>query len=276
MTDAPTPASLLEQDQLTEALALAQERVKAKPGDKDARNVYIDLLILAGDFARADTQCNLASTFSPEDVVGFGMIRRQLRGLNARQAWFEEAAVPAFPGGPSSLDQLAVKIGIALKDGNGDEAKALLEQLDEERQERPAVWNGQAVGDIRDLDDRIPHALEVLSQGGAYLWIDYAKVASLTLEPMRRPRDLAFREGQLELVDGSSASVLIPALYPARPTDDAKFRLGRETEFSDAAGGLVIGHGQRCLLVGDEAVSFHELTSLTAADATEGRKSANG
>ncbi|MBP1853447.1 type VI secretion system accessory protein TagJ [Rhizobium halophytocola] len=280
MTDAPTPAELLENDALPEALALAQERVKLKPGDRDARNLYIDLLILSGDFARADTQCNLASTFSPEDVVGFGMMRRQLRGIAAREAWFAEAAVPAFPGGPSELDQLAIRIGIALQSGDGAETRALIEELDERRGEQPMVWNGNPVGDIRDLDDRIPHALEVLTNGGAYLWIDYAKIAALSLAPMRRPRDLAFREAELSLLDGSSATVLIPALYPARKDDTPSLRLGRETDFSEAPGGLTIGHGQRCLLAGDDAMPFHELTSLACADAKAaaggGRKAANG
>lgn len=269
MTNAATVALLLDQDELDDALAAAQALVKDKPGERDARNLYIDLLILSGDLDRADAQCNLAATFAPEDALGFGLLRRQLRGLVARAAWFSDGAVPEFPGGPSDLDQLALRAGVALREGEGDKAKALIDQLDEARGERPMHLDAAEVADLRDLDDRLPHALEVVTTGGAYLWIDFAKIATLTLAPIRRPRDLALRYGELRLTDGATASVLIPALYSALADDKAGRRLGRETDFTTLPGGLVIGHGQRCLLAGDASLPFHTLTTLvgTATDA---------
>ncbi len=259
---------LLDDDRLQDAIGLAREHVKTKPTDKDGRHFYIDLLVLAGDYEKADAQCNLAATFSPQESVGFSLFRHQLRAMAARNAWFENGAVPDFPGGPSELDQLAIRANIAARSGDADAARAALAELDEKRGNVPIGHNGKSAGDIRDLDDRIPHALEVLTNGGRYLWIDYGRIESLTIDPMSRPRDLAFRGAELTLRDGAVASVLLPAIYHGAK-DDVGLLLGRETRWSDEGQPLATGQGQRCLLIGDDVVPFHEIGSLSAASDDE-------
>jgi len=275
MTLSAQIAALLGDDALEQALELAKAQVKSAPTDKEARHLYIDLLVLSGDYERADSQCNLAVTFSPEDAMGFALLRNQLRAIAARNAWFEKGAVPEFPQGPSELDKAALRLGIADRMQETSDAQTALAQLEELRGERPLVWNGRAVSDFRDLDDRTPHALEVIMTGGAYLWVDFAKIASVTIEPIARPRDLAFRRGTLSLIDGASASVLLPAIYHGTKADPALL-LGRETEWVKELSGITTGRGHRCFLAGDELVSFHETMSLGAAEHVEERKAAHG
>lgn len=261
MTLSESISLALGRDALDEALQEAKAHIKANPSDQDGRHLYIDLLILAGDYERADNQCGLAATFAPEATMGFVLLRNMLRGMAARDAWFATGAVPEFPGGPSELDKLALRIGIASRTGDSQETQAILGVLEEHRGELAMRWNGKQVSDFRDLDDRMPHALEVIMSGGGYLWIDFSKIAALTLEPISRPRDLAFRSAELSLVDGAVASVLIPAIYPGSGTDD-RLRLGRETEWVEEPTGITTGRGQRCFLAGDDLVSFHDLQSL--------------
>ncbi|KAA1177370.1 nitrogen fixation protein [Rhizobium tropici] len=274
MTLAAKIAEALSENALDDAIEQAKAHVKAAPTDKDGRHLLIDLLILAGDYERADAQCNLATTFAPEDMMGFAMLRNQLRAMAARSAWFDSAAAPDFPNGPTALDQAAMKVAIAHRDRSPDTSTAL-QSLEEIRGERPMHWNDRLVSDFRDLDDRIPHALEVIMTGGAYLWIDFSRVAALRVEPIARPRDLAFRRAELELVDGASAPVLLPAIYHG--TAGAKLLLGRETEWVDEPTGITTGRGQKCLLAGDDLVSFHDLTSLGAISGSdETRHAAHG
>ncbi len=254
---------LLDDNQLQDAIGLARDHVKARPTDKDGRHFYIDLLVLAGDYEKADAQCNLAATFSPQDGVGFSLFRNQLRAMAARNAWFETGAVPDFPGGPSALDQLAMRANIAARSGDADTARTALAELDEKRGNVPIGHDGRSAGDIRDLDDRVPHALEVLTNGGRYLWIDYGRIESLSIDPMSRPRDLAFRGAELTLRDGAIASVLLPAIYHGAG-DDVGLLLGRETRWSEDDQPLGTGFGQRCLLIGDDVVPFHEIGALSA------------
>ncbi|TWF50065.1 type VI secretion system accessory protein TagJ [Neorhizobium alkalisoli] len=276
MTLSESISKALGEEALEEALQEAKAYLKAKPSDQDARHLYIDLLILAGDYERADNQCSLAATFSPEATMGFVLLRNTLRGMAARDAWFATGAVPEFPGGPTECDKLAVSLGIAERMGDADGAKKTLEALEENRGERSMLWNGKPVSDFRDLDDRIPHALEVIMSGGGYLWIDFSKIAGLSVEPITRPRDLAFRSAELSLIDGAMANVLLPAIY-AGTTDDNKLRLSRETDWMETKTGITSGRGQRCFLAGDDLVSFHDMSSLDAPQAVSaGRKAVHG
>lgn len=275
MTLSESIARLLSENALDEALDAAKAHLKAKPSDQEARNLYIDLLVLAGDYERADNQCGLAVTFAPDATMGFALLRNELRGMAARNAWFETGAVPEFPQGPSEIDKLAVKVGIAHREGNGVEAVAELQRLEELRGERAILLNGKRIDDFRDLDDRTPHALEVIMTGGAYLWIDFAKIAELTIEPIARPRDLAFRRAELSLIDGAVAPVLLPAIYHGTGADD-RLRLGRETEWVEEPTGITTGRGQRSFLAGDDLASFHDTESLETVTADAAREVAHG
>ena len=268
-------AEALRENALDDAIDQVKAHLKVTPGDKDTRHLFIDLLILAGDYARADAQCNLAATFAPDDTMGFALLRNQLRAMAARSAWFDKAAAPDFPNGPTALDQAALMVAIAHRGGSSETAEEL-QSLEEIRGERPMSWNGRPVSDFRDLDDRIPHALEVIMTGGAYLWIDFSRIAAVRLEPISRPRDLAFRTAELELADGASAPVLLPAIYHG--TTGAKLLLGRETEWIDEPTGITTGRGQKCFLAGDDLVSFHDLETLetVSSDADETRRAAHG
>ncbi|WP_117190280.1 type VI secretion system accessory protein TagJ [Rhizobium terrae] len=267
MTLSESIAALLGDNALDEALAQARAHLKSNPSDQGARHLYIDLLVLAGDYERADSQCSLAVTFAPDAAMGFALLRNELRGMAARDAWFESGAAPDFPQGPSPLDKLALRLGIAQRGGDLDGTKTALAELEDLRGERPMLWNGRPVTDFRDLDDRTPHALEVIMTGGAYLWVDFAKIAALAVEPIARPRDLAFRRAELSLLDGAVAPVLLPAIYPGTGKD-AMLRLGRQTDWVDEPTGITTGRGQRCFLAGDGLVSLHETESLETTPAT--------
>ena len=276
MTLSANIAQSLSDNALDEALEEVKAHLKARPSDQEARHLYIDLLVLAGEYERADNQCSLAATLTPDATMGFALLRNELRAMAARDAWFVSGAVPEFPQGPSELDKLALRLGIADRGGNADDAKAALDALETVRGERPLIWNGKAISDFRDLDDRIPHALEVIMTGGAYLWIDFAKISAVSIEPIARPRDLAFRRAELSLIDGAAASVLLPAVYHGTGKD-AALRLGRETEWVEEKSGITTGRGQRCFLAGNELVSFHDTQSLEIVPASSaGRQAAHG
>lgn len=269
----------LAQDELDVALDLAKSAVRTGPADPQLRHIYIDLLILAGDYERADNQCAIAATLQPDAVMGFALLRNQLRGMAARDAWFRDGAVPDFPGGPTELDQLAMKLSIASHEGDAITTKSTLEALEARRGERAMRVNGKEVSDFRDLDDRIPHALEVIMNGGAYLWIDFSRISLLRIEPMRRHRDIAFRQAELTLTDGAVAPVLLPAIYHPGKAAKAESLLGRSTDWQTRPTGLTVGQGHRCFLAGDQLLALsdlHELASSSLKVASPSLRSAHG
>ncbi|THF47764.1 type VI secretion system accessory protein TagJ [Allorhizobium terrae] len=260
---------------LEDVLEQVKAALKAAPTDHDIRHLYIDVLILSGQYERADQQCDLAAKFQPADAVGFSILRQQIRAMAARQAWFETGAVPDFPSGPTDLDQMALKLGLAIRDGALDLAVDIVAQMEDARAACPMIYNGKSVADWRDLDDRIPHALEVLTTGGAYLWVDFRKIENVSVEPIARSRDLAFRPAQLTLNGGAVASVLLPAVYHSSSRNPA-LQLARETAWEDLAAGLVVGQGQKCFLADDEIVSLHEVSELDADSMNGERRIVHG
>ncbi|TRL41325.1 type VI secretion system accessory protein TagJ [Rhizobium straminoryzae] len=264
---------------LEEALEDVKAALREKPSDAQARHLYIDLLILAGEYERADGQCGIAATFQPDAVMGFALLRHQLRAMAARDAWFTTGAMPDFPEGPTALDRQAIKVAIAHREGRRDEVHEALAELETLRGEQAMSCNGNEIDDIRDLDDRIPHALEVIMSGGAYLWIDFSRIAALEVEPVARLRDMAFRRAHLTLIDGAVAPVLIPAIYHQPHGEVDQLRLGHATEWLELPTGLTVGRGQRCFLAGNELRALgeiHRLTGVSAEASAVARRSVHG
>jgi type VI secretion system protein ImpE len=269
MTATPPIAALLDEDRLADALAVALREARVRPQETGVRLLLIDLLILAGDYARADAQCEIAARMAPAEAVGLARLRGLVRGMEARRQWFEAGAVPSFPGGPTPCDEAALRFALALGEGDAAAAAQALGELEAGRAERPAEVDGSAAADLRDGDDRLAHALEAVTEGGAYLWIDWARVASLDVAPPARPRDLAWRRARLTLRDGSAADILLPLVYHAPDQTDAE-RLGRSTDWREHAGGVVTGRGQRCLLVGEEMLALGQIGRIELARGRDG------
>ncbi|NSX53734.1 type VI secretion system accessory protein TagJ [Parasulfitobacter algicola] len=261
-----TIAELISNNDLDAAITAVSADVKANPGKAEPRIVLADLCVCDGDLDKADTHLKMASRLSPDVATSLAAYRNHLRGMFARGRWYDEAAIPDFPQGPTERDKLAIKVNLALRDGDGDTARAAIDELDALRGEQPVFWNDAPAADFRDLDDRLPHAIEALTTGGSYLWVDFTLIQSLEFAEVSRPRDLALRRARMTLMDGASAEVLIPATYHGSSTIEQK--MGRETDWVEAPGTLMIGRGQRSFLVGDEAQTIMSATNITLTHAT--------
>jgi type VI secretion system protein ImpE len=257
-------STLLAVDALDEAVAAAVATVKARPQDGAARIILAELAIIEGDYARAEVQAQLAARTMPSDIMGLALLRQRLRGLDARRAWWTAQALPLFPQGPTAADQQALALNVALAAGNADAVRDAAARLEDLRGTCPVHWNGTAQDDLRDVDDRLPHAIEAVTAGGNYLWIDLALIREIAFDPPARLLDLVCRKAKVTLHEGSVAEVWVPAIYPD-PSGPAQM-LGRETEFTDVPGGIVTAHGQRSFLVGDDMQGILDATLIVLAD----------
>jgi type VI secretion system protein ImpE len=256
----PEISVLLSEGALDAAVAAAATAVTAKPQDGQMRVLLAELCVLAGDLQRAETHAKVASRLSPDEAVGFGVFRQHLRGLHARNQWWQAGAVPTFPAGATQLDELALKLNVALLAGDSHSARAALDSLDEARGARPAHWNGTPVDDLRDLDDRLPHAVEAVTAGGSYLWLDMALIGDITFQPVQRPLDLGYRRARVTLTDGAAADLLIPATYHGSAAPE--YLLARQTDFEEQPGGLTTAKGQRAYLAGDDMVGLLDAETI--------------
>jgi type VI secretion system protein ImpE len=261
MTDYKEQVSnLLDQTSVKAAVDAALAQVKAAPKDEDARRLLIDLLIVDGDFERADRQADILANTAGALTLGMVLLRGRLRAAKAREAWFTLGAVPAFPEGPTARDQQAMQLGVALRGGGADIAKAL-QDMTRISESQSLVINGAPAAGFRDADDRVPHAFEVLCSDGSYMWVDFDLVERVDFSPAGAVRDLIWRPAKLTLTNGSQTDVVICATYFSAAQDDSE-KLARSTGWIEMPGGVVAGQGQKTFLAGDDAVCALDIASV--------------
>ena len=220
-------------DQAIEALGVG---LRENPADARGRTFLFELLCFAGQFDRAEKQLDVLSRDGHEAETGALLYRGALHAERIRQEMFDKGGLL-----PSTTEPAPVS----------------------------GTLNGQPFGSLEDADPRIGARLE-LFVAGQYTWLPLEHVASVTMEPPRRLRDLlwapvivhpAKRMDQLEL-----GEVLMPVLTPgAWRHPDEQVRLGRVTEIEDLADGRAAPVGQKLWLVDGAEMPLLELRELTIA-----------
>jgi type VI secretion system protein ImpE len=253
--------ALLRNGDLDQAIGLMNAEVRSNPTDVARRSTLAELLCLAGNLERADTILDSVSSLDVSTAVPIAMFRQLVRAEQARQQFYVEGRVPEFLAKPGPLLELELRAALAVRDGALGEAAALVAERDEKRPEVAGMADGTAFGDFRDLDDLAAAHLEVLTSTGKYFWIAVANVASISLRPIERRRDLLWRRAQLSVLGGPDGEVFLPAIYASKdPSTD--HRLGYGTDFTGEDAGLALGAGLRSFLVGDDSRTILELAEV--------------
>jgi type VI secretion system protein ImpE len=247
MSDA---AALLRAGDLAGLRALFAARIRAEPAQAAHRAGLAEILILQGELERADDQLDIAMTQDPELAVPVLLTRQLIRAATARAETWGQRRPPELVA--DADDGLTAALARLAGAGTTQHEATLSGTVD-----------GRPFAGLRDADDRTAEVAEVLTSTGLYVWVSLAQVAMLKLAPPSRPRDLVWRQAELEVRGGPSGVVYLPAVYPADSMTDAQ-RLGRETDWVEQ-GAETWGVGLRTFLVGDDALALGEFTELAVA-----------
>ncbi len=248
---------------LTAAVEAAIEDVKNAPADIAARRFLIELLCFAGDFERADKHLDTVSTLQPETAVPAMQFRQIIRAAQARFDFFDSGAAPHFITAPGDAAEMLLKASIAYREGNAAEAFQLCTDADETRIPNSGEMNGQPFNQFRDLDDQTSVIFEVFCGDGKYYWLPLDEIRSIEFAAPKTPRDLLWREVNIELHDGPDVQGVTPAIYPASRDGDEQTKLGRSTDWLGEEGEVVRGAGQKMYLVGEEDLPIMHLEKIT-------------
>jgi type VI secretion system protein ImpE len=251
------------------ALALAQAAVKAKPLDQEARWLFAELLLFAGEAERADRMLDAVALDQPFPALL--EFRKLLRAEVARgQVWFEGRA-PKFQGDDATPAQrAALRALVSARLGDPEAAAAAAAEAEDLRPRAPGhceLANGTsfAFDDFRDADDLMAPIIEVLTSAGEHILVPVERIRELRFDPPKRTRDLVWRRTAIELKDGTEGVVYMPLIYPWRGADTpAEVRLGRVTSWSEGPG-PVRGSGQRVFLAGEHDPAAGDIAALRFA-----------
>jgi len=230
---------LLSAGKLQEAIQSLGTEVRDHPDDTRRRTFLFELLCFAGEFSRAEKHLSLLSDSNADAAMGALMYRSALSAERKRQAFFEGKHYQDSPP-PEKF--------------------------------RPGTLNGEKFRSIEDIDPRIGSRLEVFI-AGEYVWLPFAHIGSLTMQPPRYLRDLLWSSATVTAgptMEGKDfGEVLMPILYAFSASHQRDtVKLGRETDFVPAPeDSLEIPYGQKLLVLDeDRSIPILEIRSLTFDD----------
>jgi type VI secretion system protein ImpE len=225
---------LFQAGKLTEAVQALAGEVRDNPTDPKRRTFLFELLCFAGDYDRAEKHLHVLSQAGPSSEMGALLYRGVMHGERARQEMFarREWAGMAVSEPPPFTGSL----------------------------------NGKPFESLADADDRIGARIETFA-AGSYLWIPFAHIASLTMQPPKRLRDLLWIPAVLRTGPAFKGQelgeVLIPVLSPlSSQYPDDNVRLGRATVWEEEEDGRAIPYGQKMLLVDGEEIPLLDVREL--------------
>jgi type VI secretion system protein ImpE len=229
-----TAKELFQAGEIDKAIEALGTELRSNPTDVQRRTFLFELLCLAGNYARAEKQLDVLGQGSQEAAMGMLLYRSALHAEQTRQQMFTSGQFPLTPREPAPVS---------------------------------GVLNGRPFASLVDGDPRIGARLEVFA-AGQYMWIPFEHIATVSLTPPKRLRDLiwspvvvrpnsAFKGGEL-------GELLLPVLTPlAWQQADNAVRLGRVTEWQELDDGRQVPAGQKLLLVDDEEFPLLEVRQLT-------------
>jgi len=217
---------------VTEAIAVLGAWLRDNPTDVPQRTFLFELLCFAGQYDRAEKHLSILSQGGKEAELGATVYYAALHAEKERNELFRNQAFPPT----QSPDQISGTI------------------------------NGKPFTTFRDADPDIGARLEVYA-AGAYLWIPFRHIASISMGPPKHLRDTIWPSAMVQTgptFQGTDlGQVIIPAIYPFSWKDsDESVWLGRETVWGADEEGREYPSGQKIFLVDGEEFPLLELRTL--------------
>jgi len=224
--------------------------VRENPGDAGMRMFLFQLLLLTGEWDKAEVQLRALAQLSPDAQMLAAVYGQAIAAEKTRaDAFAGKAPFVSLRGRSSWLSDLCGALA-ALSRGEGREAEALRDKAFDEATETPGHWGETAFKRISDSDSRFGPAFEAIVAGRWGL-IGFDEISSIRSEGPRDLRDIVWLPVEMTFRDGQSAAALMPARYPGtEAADDDAVRLARSTLWRDGALGGE-GIGQRLWFLDD-------------------------
>jgi type VI secretion system protein ImpE len=265
MRDAHEAEHSLRNGDPARALQLLQESVRLNPGDAKLRIFLFQLLLVLGQWERAQAQLGVAAELDASALPMAQMYGDAIRCEAQRARVFSGRSAPMVFGQPD--EWLALLIESLLQWGRGQPEQA--EQLREMAFDRAPVSAGSADGQpftwIADADQRLGPVLEAIING-KYYWVPFCHLSEIVLEAPEDLRDVVWMPAHFAFSNGGEAVGLIPARYPgSESSSDSGVLLGRMTDWRQVSPGLFHGLGQRMLATDAGELPLMDIRRITLA-----------
>ncbi|RLA16845.1 MAG: virulence protein SciE type [Gammaproteobacteria bacterium] len=253
--------TLLQQGELNAALAALTQQVKAKPADASQRVFLFQMLVVLGQWDRAQTQLELAGQL---DVSVMAMVQTYRDVINCelhRQAVFAGKSKPLIFGEPEEWVALLVEAQQCFARGDYAAFKTLNAQAFEQAETRSGKINDEPFTWLADADQRMGPVFEFIFNEH-YYWVPMSRVRSLRTDEPEDLRDLVWQPAEVTWTNGGKLIVMLPSRYPRTEGVSETDLLARSTDWVAHAEDVFEGVGQRMLATDQQDYSFLQVRSI--------------
>lgn len=263
----PSAAELaLKEGDVSRALKLLTEQVRAKPQEAKLRVFMFQLLCVLGQWDRALNQLNVSLELDGGTLPMVQTYREAIACETLRLQVFAGQKVPMLFGEPETW--VALLIEALLREGRGeaDAARQLREQALEQAPATSGQLDGQPFAWIADADSRLGPTLEAVING-RYYWLPWNRLSKVEIDPPQDLRDAIWMPAHFEFTNGGEVVGLIPTRYPDTnlAAGDA-LALARQTDWREAQPGVFTGLGQRLFVTDTHEVGLMDVRTVTLDD----------
>ena len=258
---------------LATALSRLQEQIRKSPEKASLRVFLFQLLSVQGDWERAATQLKLAAELDAGALAMAQMYREAILCERLRAEVFAGKRSPVIFGEPEQWLALLIEALLVTGTERAGDAQDLRARAFEAAPASPGAIDGQAFEWIADADMRLGPVLEAVVNG-RYYWVPFARLSRVDFEAPADLRDVVWTPVHLQFTNGGEAVGVVPTRYPGTErAADPLLRLGRKTEWLEAATEVFTGLGQRILTTDAGEFPLMDVRSITfdlvASDAAE-------
>lgn len=249
---------LFDAGKLDQAIEELLREVKANPSEINKRTFLFELSCFAGDWTRAERQLDVIGHQSAQAELGVMIYRANIKAEQERVRVFNEGVQPHFLREPPPYIDLHIAAINQIRQGQLKEARATLDQAEEDRPAIAGNIDGKRFTDFRDYDDLVAPVLEVIVKD-KYVWLPFEQIKRLEVSPPRVLRDLLWANARIEATDGTVGDVYIPSLYAgSSDSENDQVKLGRMTDWKQIDENLYRSTGLRVFAADGEEKSLFE------------------
>lgn len=221
--------------------------LKKSPQDAGSRALFVQLLCMEGDWSRAEAQAEALMKLHPPSAMFCASVSRLIAAERARADVFSGKSSPVWagerPSFASSLEEAFQAYGKGELSLGAQKTARVLETLPEIPVSFASGWSADW---ILDGDSRLAGVLEFI-RGNSYSLVELASVASLELAKPSHPVDILWPHVRLCLRNGDVLTGHMPGRYPVSSgMEDSALLMARASSWTEEAGRVFLGHGQRC------------------------------
>jgi type VI secretion system protein ImpE len=221
--------------------------LRRSPCDVDARLQLFRLAAIDGNWARAETELELAQQLDAAMTHTCLVYRRNLACERERSQVFAGARSPVFLGDPPHW---AGYLAQALHAPDPAASAGLIAAGLEAAEPVPGNVNGDAFAWLADADSRLGPMLECFIDG-RYYWVPFERLERVRIAAPDDMLDLVWCACELTLRNGGVCNAYIPTRYPGTESAPSEaLKLARRTEWLSLPDTIDQAVGQR-LFVSD-------------------------